>query len=437
MSTTPERLVRCREAARELGVSTAYFSAVRRAMGLRGHFVFLSLVRKFLKTHPTFRMADVYHPPTCTCPDCVAKRARQAERKQRTAVGAGLAQQRNGGLATAPPAQTKSLEPAQPTPPPAVHEPEPVISETDTDPVTSPVKPFRGTSPRRDKPGHSHLACAMLELMEQHQISGKEITRRSAQTDHRFPSSYLSRILSGPQVYVGKAHLTGLARVLTCNPREHFTLCRARLLDECPEAYQSQLQILCPLDLPEKEAAYPLVRLSPWGRAAVRTCIMHQPAAFEQFLEALTASLAAPKADLPVRHFARALEGFMTQHRVTGKEVTKRTQAAGCRQPSSWLSRVTSATQTWIAPQKLTVLVQSVTPDPVEQAELVRAHLYDECPPFAFPLVRVVLAQEDRSDEALLQRLSLRGQAALRRILEQAADPEQTFVGLVQHAGLN
>ena len=46
----------------------------------------------------------------------------------------------------------------------------------------------------------------------------------------------------------------------------------------------------------------------------------------------------------------------------------------------------------------LQVLGEGASADPVEQAELVRARLYDDCPPFAFPLVRVALAGEDRSD---------------------------------------
>jgi len=365
-------------------------------------------------------MCDIYHPTGCACDACVAKRARRAERQKPI---------------TPPPAAAQPATPTPPEPPPAspAGAALPIVAEN----VDPPAQPVNGATRRTPKLGHSHFARTLLSLMQQHQLSGKAITRRSTDGPRRFPSSYLSRILSGPQVYVNKGDVEGLARLLSNDPREHFALCHARLRDECPERYQSRLQIRCTLDLAEGEAAYPFARLSRWGRAGLRASLERQPAAFEALLEALAATVPPARAEMGVNHFATALNAFMAQQRVTGKELTRRTAAAGRRLPSSWISRITSGTQTWLKPETLELLIQQVTTDPLEQAELVRAYLYDQCPPFAFPLVRVVLAEEDRRDETPLQQLSLRGRQALSHLLNHAAQPEATFKQLAHVTGLN
>jgi len=66
----------------ELGVSPAYFSAIKSAMGLSGvHMGFTSKFSKWIADNPDFRFADVYHPKGCKCnaERCVKRRAKASQ----------------------------------------------------------------------------------------------------------------------------------------------------------------------------------------------------------------------------------------------------------------------------------------------------------------------------------------------------------------------
>lgn len=55
-----------------LGVGETFFSAMKKAMGLReARMGFLLQFNRFLRENPTFKQSDVYHRPGCRCVDCV------------------------------------------------------------------------------------------------------------------------------------------------------------------------------------------------------------------------------------------------------------------------------------------------------------------------------------------------------------------------------
>ena len=64
----PENPVKTGEAARQLGVGATRMAAIKRAMGLNGRWVFVSEVRKWLRSHPEFKERDVYARPLIGSP---------------------------------------------------------------------------------------------------------------------------------------------------------------------------------------------------------------------------------------------------------------------------------------------------------------------------------------------------------------------------------
>jgi hypothetical protein len=55
-----EPLLSTAQCRRALGVGETYISAVKRAMGVRGHRLFLSVVKQWLAENPSFREGHVY-----------------------------------------------------------------------------------------------------------------------------------------------------------------------------------------------------------------------------------------------------------------------------------------------------------------------------------------------------------------------------------------
>jgi hypothetical protein len=75
-----------RVARAELGkpgppIGRTRFSAIKRAMMREGkqlgRYVMVSEMRQWLKQHPNFSEAEVYHRKGCTCEDCNVKRLHQ------------------------------------------------------------------------------------------------------------------------------------------------------------------------------------------------------------------------------------------------------------------------------------------------------------------------------------------------------------------------
>jgi hypothetical protein len=200
---------------------------------------------------------------------------------------------------------------------------------------------------------------------------------------------------------------------------------------------RTQVRIHCTLNLRGGEGAYPFTRLTPGGRAALRELLRQPPPTFDDLLEWRAAQVPKPPPDAPVRHLALAMADLIERTGATVKDVTRKTRALGEYLGSSYLSRLTTGIQTWVGAKRLEILVAGWSEDLVEQAELVRASLYDQCPPFAWPWLRVKLLGEDHSDEKLLETLSARGQKALLHLLNHQPNPEPALRDLARFAGLN
>jgi hypothetical protein len=60
MSVLTENPVNSKRARRELGWGETMMSAVKKAMGIKARYFFLSDVRMFIREHPDFKIRDVY-----------------------------------------------------------------------------------------------------------------------------------------------------------------------------------------------------------------------------------------------------------------------------------------------------------------------------------------------------------------------------------------
>jgi len=61
----------------QLGIGASMFSAIKSVMGLKNtHRVMISDMRRWMGENPTFREADVYHRPQCSCKGCTQRRAK-------------------------------------------------------------------------------------------------------------------------------------------------------------------------------------------------------------------------------------------------------------------------------------------------------------------------------------------------------------------------
>lgn len=66
----------------KLGLSYSYFSAVKRAMGLKGvHVGRMEQFNAFFADNPNFKYAEIYHAGGCNCTDCTTRRAAKAAKK--------------------------------------------------------------------------------------------------------------------------------------------------------------------------------------------------------------------------------------------------------------------------------------------------------------------------------------------------------------------
>ena len=68
------------EIRRLMGISSPYFSAMKKAMGLTG--ARMGTVNQFIKFHkanPYFKYNDVFHRTSCKCEPCLVRRARRAQ----------------------------------------------------------------------------------------------------------------------------------------------------------------------------------------------------------------------------------------------------------------------------------------------------------------------------------------------------------------------
>lgn len=442
MNQDPEPLVNSTQASKLFGVSPSYMSAIRRAMGLSGHYFFASTVRKFLLKHPNFRKKQVDHPQSCNCEKCLAKRARRAETKQQKLSLQAVAFKASDAI-PAGPAGPADAAPGvvcgETTPELGVPTAATVDSAT-PEKETESAQPLAGTDVLGvDQSVRPLLPRTLRALMQKYQVSAKELTRRTERRGHKIVSSSFSRLLAGDQPYMSKRDLTLVAQALCPDPRDHFALCRARLIDELPTAFLSRLQIICTEDRPEGAVAHPFARLGPRSRATVRSLILSQPETFDALVQAMAAYVPpqAPGPNAPMRHLSTTLHELMGTNKLSAKKLTQRSAASGRKLGSPYLSRIINAQQTWIAADDLAALAEAVSADPIEQAHLVRARLYDECPPFAFPLLRIVLTGEDKSDAVVLCHLSRRGRKAFLHILHNAVQPEPVLAGLARLAGLN
>jgi hypothetical protein len=61
MTIDTENPVNSKSAQAVLGLSETYITALKKAMGIKGRYFFLSDVRKWMRSHPDFRIRDVQH----------------------------------------------------------------------------------------------------------------------------------------------------------------------------------------------------------------------------------------------------------------------------------------------------------------------------------------------------------------------------------------
>lgn len=66
--------VNAKTACAKLGWCSSYMGAVKRAMGIRSRYFFLSDVRSFIRNNPGFTSTQIYHRPECKCPKCQTKK---------------------------------------------------------------------------------------------------------------------------------------------------------------------------------------------------------------------------------------------------------------------------------------------------------------------------------------------------------------------------
>ncbi len=61
-------------AAEALGLSILTVRAIKRSLGIKGRYIFLSVAKKFLRDNPGFMPTRVYHNDSCHCKMCRSKR---------------------------------------------------------------------------------------------------------------------------------------------------------------------------------------------------------------------------------------------------------------------------------------------------------------------------------------------------------------------------
>lgn len=86
MSMNDEKPMSSRQLGELFGFGPSYMCALKKAAGIRRHFVFPSEIRKFLREHPGFKYAQVYHPSACTCEAGTTKRQNPKKRGRSAAV---------------------------------------------------------------------------------------------------------------------------------------------------------------------------------------------------------------------------------------------------------------------------------------------------------------------------------------------------------------
>jgi hypothetical protein len=71
------------EARKRLGVGRSFFSAVKRAMGLKHRRrVMLSQIQEWWAKNSDFQESDVYHRRDCVCEECALKRTNPNRRER-------------------------------------------------------------------------------------------------------------------------------------------------------------------------------------------------------------------------------------------------------------------------------------------------------------------------------------------------------------------
>jgi hypothetical protein len=80
-----ENPIKASEARKILCLGVSAFSAIKRAMGIRGRrYVMLSKIKQWRHDNPDFRESDIYHNvSTCPCKNCEAKRAQPKRRTRK------------------------------------------------------------------------------------------------------------------------------------------------------------------------------------------------------------------------------------------------------------------------------------------------------------------------------------------------------------------
>jgi DNA-binding Xre family transcriptional regulator len=131
-----------------------------------------------------------------------------------------------------------------------------------------------------------------------------------------------------------------------------------------------------------------------------------------------------------------ALSAVLAKQRIKAVQLVERTAI-----PPSRISRLISGRQRFITPAVLELIARAATDSPVEQGEIIRGHLLDECPPYALEFVQILVNGVAAKPPSPLPAgaLSKDGRRALNYLLrETTSNPslEQHLIALAKLLGM-
>ncbi|HYE29958.1 MAG TPA: helix-turn-helix transcriptional regulator [Methylomirabilota bacterium] len=134
-------------------------------------------------------------------------------------------------------------------------------------------------------------------------------------------------------------------------------------------------------------------------------------------------------------YFAAALKSLMERYDLKQADIARKT---GLSAPQ--ISRYISGVQKYISPEDMNALVRAMTIDPLEQAELVRAHLLDECCGPGSDMIDIVIRNAPKKAAGEVEiPWTAEGRKALSALIKASADNpsiERIFVDLASGMGL-
>lgn len=91
-------------------------------------------------------------------------------------------------------------------------------------------------------------------------------------------------------------------------------------------------------------------------------------------------------------HFGTHLKTLMERKQISGAKLARLSGV-----DDSKISRYLSGDQKWVSPDHMEKIVKAISNDPQDQAELLRAHLYDECTGLGSELIEIRITGREQS----------------------------------------